>query len=210
MDYRTNINQIASTKKGFTLLEALVAIFVLLIGLVGAMSLTQRSIAIATTFRERIIATGLAQEAIEAIRNTRDTHVVLFNTPFAAPCFGDVGCVYNTKVLENEKVRCTDTNPCYLEDPFGNSVTGDLTFTQCAGDCPRRVYLDGNNTYRQDGAGTETIYRREIYLRQLDTVSVGDSLISVPYWELTVRVTWVGRFNPNGEVVLTTALAPHL
>ena len=58
--------------KGFTLVEALVAISILMIAIASPMMLTQKSLSSATLSKDQMVATFLAQDTIEAVRNIRD------------------------------------------------------------------------------------------------------------------------------------------
>lgn len=58
--------------KGFTLIEVMIAIFVMAVGIVGALSLIQQTIAFAALSSSRLVASYLAQEGIEIVRNIRD------------------------------------------------------------------------------------------------------------------------------------------
>jgi len=60
--------------KSFTLIEVVVAIFLVTVGTVGAFSLIQRTIAFTAISSSRLVAANLAQEGIEIVRNTRDTN----------------------------------------------------------------------------------------------------------------------------------------
>jgi hypothetical protein len=60
--------------KGFTLMEAIVAIFVITTGLVGVLSLVSQTISASTFSKDKLIAAYLAQEGIEIVRNIRDTN----------------------------------------------------------------------------------------------------------------------------------------
>jgi Tfp pilus assembly protein PilV len=66
--------------KGFTLMEAIVAIFVITTGLVGVLSLVSQTISASTFSKDKLIAAYLAQEGIEIIRNIRDTNWVNNNS----------------------------------------------------------------------------------------------------------------------------------
>lgn len=71
MFYSKNKKQ-TNTKKGFTLIEALVAISILMIAIASPMLLAQKSLSSANLSKDQMIATFLAQDAIEAVKNTRD------------------------------------------------------------------------------------------------------------------------------------------
>jgi len=62
--------------KGFTLLEMLVAIFVLSVGILGAYVAIQKSASISNYSYARLTAAYLAQEGIEIIRNIKDTNLL--------------------------------------------------------------------------------------------------------------------------------------
>lgn len=62
----SNYNQ-----KGFTLLGLIVAIFIVAVGLVGILALANISLKGASVSKMRLIASGLAQEGIEIVRDTR-------------------------------------------------------------------------------------------------------------------------------------------
>lgn len=66
----------AHSKKGFTLLETLVAISILLIAVVGPMSIIGRSLPQSAYARDHAIAVNLAQEGIEAMRQKRDSNML--------------------------------------------------------------------------------------------------------------------------------------
>jgi len=57
---------------GFTLIEVLTAIFVILVGVVGVLAIIQQTIAFAALSSSRLAASYLAQEGIEIVRNIRD------------------------------------------------------------------------------------------------------------------------------------------
>ncbi|MEK7503365.1 MAG: prepilin-type N-terminal cleavage/methylation domain-containing protein [Patescibacteria group bacterium] len=60
--------------KGFTIIEIVMALFLLTVGTVGAFSLIQKTITFSSITSSQLVATYLAQEAIEIIRNIRDTN----------------------------------------------------------------------------------------------------------------------------------------
>ena len=60
--------------RGFTLIETIVAIFLLTVGVVGSFSLMQKVTSFASITSSQLVASYLAQEGIEIIRNIRDTN----------------------------------------------------------------------------------------------------------------------------------------
>ncbi len=66
--------------KGLTLIELVIAVFIIAVGTVGAFSVLQKVIVSTTLSSSRLTASYLAQEGVEIIRNIRDTNWV-FVTP---------------------------------------------------------------------------------------------------------------------------------
>ena len=66
--------KIAKIKNGFTIMEAIVAIFVITTGIVGVLSLVTQTNSSATFSKDKLISAYLAQEGIEIVRNIRDTN----------------------------------------------------------------------------------------------------------------------------------------
>lgn len=60
--------------KSFTLIEVIIAIFILTVGTVGAFSLIQRTIALTSISSSRLTAAYLAQGGMEIVRNIRDSN----------------------------------------------------------------------------------------------------------------------------------------
>ena len=61
-----------NNNKGFTLLETIIAIFVISVGLVGVAAIIFQIFALASISSNDLIASYLAQEGIEIVRNIRD------------------------------------------------------------------------------------------------------------------------------------------
>jgi len=59
---------------GFTILELIVAIFVMTVGVLGAYAVVQQIIVYNSISSSRLTAAYLAQEGIELVRNIRDTN----------------------------------------------------------------------------------------------------------------------------------------
>ncbi len=63
-------------KDAFSLIEALVAISILMIGILSAFILVIRTLANTPHIQSRLIASNLAQEGVELVRQIRDTNFV--------------------------------------------------------------------------------------------------------------------------------------
>jgi len=72
-------------QKGFGLLEVIIAVFIVAIGLVGILALANISLKGPSLSRDRLIASGLAQEGIEVIRDMRRANAGWSNWHAAVP-----------------------------------------------------------------------------------------------------------------------------
>lgn len=61
-----------NSKFGFTLLETIIALFVITVGLLGGMVAVERAVLLTSLSSSKLRAAYLAQEGIEIIRNIRD------------------------------------------------------------------------------------------------------------------------------------------
>lgn len=67
-----NFKQKNNTKSAFTLVEALVAISILMIAIASPMTLAQKGLSTATLSKDQMTASFLVQDAIESVKNIRD------------------------------------------------------------------------------------------------------------------------------------------
>jgi type II secretory pathway pseudopilin PulG len=65
-------NQIINNKLGFSILEVVVAILIITIGMIGVSSLVIQNIQAQYINKNILVASGLAQEGLELVRNIRD------------------------------------------------------------------------------------------------------------------------------------------
>ncbi len=113
----------SSKKTGFTLIETLVAITILLVAIAGPLAIIAKNISYSAYARDQVTASYLAQEAIEVLRRIRDNDALANpgSTPWAPPSFAP--CINNDGA--NPLVSCfvdakTDTvvpvttSPCTL------------------------------------------------------------------------------------------------
>jgi prepilin-type N-terminal cleavage/methylation domain-containing protein len=63
-----------SLKTGFTLIEIMIAIFVMAVGIISVYALVPKTISIVSSNSDRFVASQLAKEAVEIIRNIRDSN----------------------------------------------------------------------------------------------------------------------------------------
>jgi len=67
-------NKIFKIKNGFTLLEVIIAVFIIAVGVAGVAKIMPSLIVDSSVNQSRLVAAYLAQEGIEIVRNIRDTN----------------------------------------------------------------------------------------------------------------------------------------
>ncbi|MFA4833270.1 MAG: prepilin-type N-terminal cleavage/methylation domain-containing protein [Patescibacteria group bacterium] len=67
-------------QSGFSILEIVVAFSIITIGLVGVLSLTAQNVQVEYTNKNNLVASQLAQEGLELIRNIRDNNWLVGNS----------------------------------------------------------------------------------------------------------------------------------
>lgn len=134
-----------SSRKGFTLIETLVAITILVAALAGPLVLTAQSLFASFVARDQMIASFLAQDAMEYIRHRRDNNILAGNDIFQG--------------LES----CIDSNNpdgCKVETLLGN-------VTACGSPCAALRYDETEGSYGYDANDSPTIFRRSVLISSL-------------------------------------------
>jgi four helix bundle protein len=154
---------------GFTLLEVIAAIFILTVGIGSAFILISQTLSATSLAKERLIASYLAQEGIEIVRNIRDTNWLQFS-PWddglicaLPPCHfqADYTTRTFTETANNEK--CTDPGyNCHLYDGTPLKIDG------------------GFYNYT---SGSETKFKREIIIEEPSTTTI----------KVEVNIEWAER-----------------
>jgi prepilin-type N-terminal cleavage/methylation domain-containing protein len=154
---------------GFTLIETLVAIALLVIAIVAPMSLVAQSLTTAFYARDQVAAYSLAQEGIEAVRAVRDGNILANATTGAS----------------NDLLASIPINQDFTIDATQPGATG---IASCGiGTCPL-LKVDGNgNLYGYTSGWADTKFRRTIRANYKGpgTINSGQDEIRV-----TVTVTW--------------------
>ncbi len=166
--YRSNTH----TSHGFTLVETLIAIAVLMISIAGPLVIATKGLTSALYSKDQMIASFLAQESMEVIKNTRDNNV------------SGAGVGVNVEDVWLENLNCNDEDLC---DATG--IGGDR-FSYCNGSgdpgCP--IYYDEETGYNTDGIGVQTQFYRHFYVDNVSSslTSEGRVHVIVDWYERSI------------------------
>lgn len=173
---------------GFTLVESMVAISILSMAVTGPLLIAQKGIGSAIYARDQITAFYLAQEAVEYVRNVRDTNRIQnawwlkqFCSPINSAC-ATVNSMYKI-------------NAVYSTFNNADGTVNTNAISECVGSCPAlSFYVDtvsGDKFYGYDtgtgGTWTPTIFTRTISINNTIHPSGREALISVTIsWKTTL------------------------
>lgn len=129
------------TEKGFTFVETLVAIAILVLGVVAPLALTYQSLSASRIARNQITATFLAEEAIEYVRAIRDSNSLSGSSWLLGleDCLTEGGCAIDETGLD-KVFQCDPNTGCgpllynsetavYSYEESGNATTSPFTRT---------------------------------------------------------------------------------
>jgi len=139
-------NNLLKTKRnlapGFTLIETLVAITILISAVAGPMVLVQKSLSSANLSKDQVTSFYLAGEAIEYIRNKRDENTLS-------------GVSWTNGISQ-----CIDKK-CAVD------AVND-TITQCSNDCPNLQFDQINGFYGYNSEWSESEFNRFIEIKNIN------------------------------------------
>jgi len=140
-------------KKGFTLVETLVAILILMTAVTGPLTLAYRGFSAATTAKEYIVGYFLAQDALEFVRFARDTNLLSrcdwIDGTSGASCSGGID-------LSN----CLSSNGCRFDSTSSDPPVVCPAPVPPVSGCPVLQYDEGTGKY-QYTSGPNSLYRRQ-------------------------------------------------
>jgi prepilin-type N-terminal cleavage/methylation domain-containing protein len=136
--------KILKEKNGFTIIETLVAIAILMLAIVGPLTIAHKGLIAAVFAHDQVTAAYLAQDAIEFVKNMRDNNLLANRTDGWLTGFSD----------------CVVSNPCKV-DTVGGDSTIPSGITHCSGTevttCPLYKTSGG---YSPSGSGSINFYRQ--------------------------------------------------
>lgn len=154
----------ATTNRGFTLVETIVALGILLIAVAGPISLIGDAVHKMYYARDEVIAVNLAQESIEMVRQVRDTNMLNGSAWLTSLGLGSAST--------------------FIVDAYMFAINGapSAFIIPCAG-CDQNVYIDPTTALYRQG----TVFTRTQFSRFVTISSVG---LPVTEAKVTSTVTW--------------------
>ena len=145
------------TKKGFSLGEVMVAMFILLIGMADAVFLTANSIRDLGDGRDAMVAASLAQEGVELVRNVRDNTVTESTCGTGSERCTAFATIYGFPSFNNN----SDTKKCSIGYDWG---TGDDKL-MCGGSAKDVLYFNRQKSLFSHSNGEVSKFKRGVYIK---------------------------------------------
>lgn len=184
--------KIAAEKKqlGQTLIETLVAIFILVVGLVSALSLAISSFQSTDTASKQVVATALARQGVEAVKNIRDSNWLNGSVSDCSATMGTGNFCFTNWLGTGTTSLAAGTYAV----KFNSASTVDPWTLQANPASFVLNYNSANGSYDIGGTGSASIYSRKIVITQ--NVSAPFSAAN-PQLDVVSTVWWTGRRCPN-------------
>lgn len=171
---RNFFKKIRQLSRGFTLIEALTSILILSMAIAGPLTIAGKGLNAALIAKDQIIASYLAQDAVEYVRFLRDT-----------ACLASSSSCTSSQWLTNlgPCVSSNGTASCYLDSLAQSPTTPQSCGAATCDGNP--LYWDATNgryTYNTTGTA-RSIYTRTVLLTTPVSGNTDEAL-------LTVMVSW--------------------
>tara|TARA_B100000745_G_C20106161_1_gene378533 strand:- start:510 stop:1085 length:576 start_codon:yes stop_codon:yes gene_type:complete len=165
--------------KGYSLIETLVAVSVLLIATVGPLTIAAKGIQVARNAQQQVTATFLAQEGIEAVVAARNNSILAaFDAEIAGT--GDLSDSWDW--VDDPRLAPCFAAGCNLD--FKGADTTNRVRSCASGECAVHYYDGDYVPYGTNNAGVPTPYTRVINLTAVGSGEV--RITSTVSWNSTL------------------------
>ena len=177
------MNFIFKNKKGFTIIELVISIFILSIAVIGIFNALSIITILTSDSADRLTATYLAQEGMEIARNIRDTNWLSMDTAATNSNVGQVyswvdGLVSSDYGADHDQVTCSDQSPCETDYVHGYMLNGT-----------DYLYLNSSGFYGYDqNNATKTKFIRQIIITPVEDVDNNSTTYHII--KVKVEVSW--------------------
>jgi prepilin-type N-terminal cleavage/methylation domain-containing protein len=171
--------------KGFTLVETLVAITILLVAIAGPFFAIQKSITAAYVARDQLVATALSQEGIEYIYALRNNNYL--QSQLATPkIYSWLSGIDGTTNANNDNANCFTPTGCTL-DPTQQTLNLPSLVACGVTPCSPLTLNTTSIRYTQDLANPVTKFTRKISMSSFSPSTEAT---------ITVVVSWITLGKP--------------
>lgn len=189
-------------QSGFSLVETLVAITILLVVIAGPLAISSSASKSSSFSSEQVVAFFLAQEGLELVQKARNDLLVPYFPPLSSN--PDPWTDFTRTTGAGLYRNCyTSINSSGCDLTINGDATGSVTVTSCAVSGACRLYLDTSSSIQRSrythvsSGNASTPYTRTITLELVNANEV----------KVTSKVTWrTGSIRQAQEVVTETRL----
>ncbi len=150
---------------GFTIIEALVAVTILVTAVVGPLTMAQRGLSTSVFAKDQITAFYLAQDLVENVLRTRANNSINGN-PWLTGLSSCVNTICSGGIIEQEH--------------SGKLVWGTKVCTGGAGTCDKLKFNESSGLYGYSSSWVDSRFNREFTLTEISSNEM----------QLNIKVTW--------------------
>lgn len=161
-------SRFSALDSGFTLIETFVAVTILTFAVVAPLSLANRSLTTARYARDQVVASNLAQDAVEFVRAKRDFNLIQIAKTGSG--------VWNDGLP-------TSVQPAADRPFIVDSVSGLVQ--ECNGPC-EKMQFDGTTGLYTHAVGNPSLFTRTVTMRQSPTNDLEATVRVVVTWRSSV------------------------
>lgn len=175
-------SQFHTKNSGFTIIETLVAITILMIAIVGPLTIAHKGLLAAVYSSQQVTASYLAQDAIEYIKNVKNNNIIAIEGGSASDWLRGLSAAGCNTV----------TSPCSVETVTGNPSTPN-GIQPCIPTTTCRLYISPTNGYTHDNTSSGnfiTPFYRYFYVATDSTNPLNEA-------KMTVVVSWTTGTTEN-------------
>lgn len=196
--------KIKKDQQGQTLIETLVAVFILTMGIGAALGLASYSLNSTQSIRKQIIAMGLAREGIEAVKHMRDTNWLRDTLDTGCFDYGSTGqgnCYRNwLNVASGYTIpNSASGEPLYLTMDTSQELMWSLQSSPGSSDKYELVIDPGQQNGYYEATGNKINGNTEAFGRKITIDSDNMAPFNQDYGprlKVTVEVWWTDRKCP--------------
>lgn len=176
----------------FAMVEVIFSLFIIAVGLTGSILLISGSLKNSMGTRDQIIASQLAQEGLEIVRNIRDSNWAATPT---------------RETFDNSNFPNNNNND-HFKCRIDYSTTALQNGTNCSNGYNENTHLNlylKDNYYSLDSAGVATRFRRKIGIVYYDSGGFSTSRNQAESAKISSIVSWSGGDVPADLSTLATS-----